>query len=85
MKNDRKSIKTDKTIKKYIIETHVCNFSLKPIDSGEYKEYNYDWKNKSGQNVFGGYHLAFTEQKNEMIRKDLLDEALRCAVTIGVR
>ena len=29
-------------------------------------------------------HLAFTEQKNEMIRKDLLDEALRCAVTIGV-
>ena len=29
--------------------------------------------------------MAFTEQKNEMIRKDLLDEALRCAVTIGVR
>ena len=23
--------------------------------------------------------MAFTEQKNEMIRKDLLDEALRCA------
>ena len=53
MKNDRKSIKTDKTdktIKKYIIETHVCNFSLKPIDRGEYKEYSYDRKNKSGQN-----------------------------------
>lgn len=32
-----------------------------------------------------GYHLAFTEQKNEMIRKDLLDEALRCTVTIGMR
>ena len=30
-------------------------------------------------------NLAFTEQKNEMIRKDLLDEALRCAVTIGMR
>ena len=29
--------------------------------------------------------MAFTEQKNEMIRKDLLDEALRCAVTIGMR
>jgi len=29
--------------------------------------------------------LAFTEQKNEMIRKDLLDEALRCAVTVGIR
>lgn len=29
--------------------------------------------------------MAFTEQKNEMIRKDLLDEALRCAVTIGGR
>lgn len=34
---------------------------------------------------FGGYRLAFTEQKNEMIRKDLLDEALHCAVTIGMR
>ncbi len=33
----------------------------------------------------GGYPLAFTEQKNEMIRKDLLDEALHCAVTIGMR
>lgn len=29
--------------------------------------------------------MAFTEQKNEMIRKDLLDEALCCAVTIGMR
>ncbi len=29
--------------------------------------------------------MAFTEQKNEMIRKDLLDEALRCTVTIGMR
>ena len=29
--------------------------------------------------------MAFTEQKNEMIRKDLLDEALRCAVTVGIR
>ena len=29
--------------------------------------------------------MAFTEQKNAMIRKDLLDEALRCAVTIGMR
>ena len=29
--------------------------------------------------------MAFTEQKNEMIRKDLLDEALRCAVTVGMR
>ena len=29
--------------------------------------------------------MAFTEQKNEMIRKDLLDEALHCAVTIGMR
>ena len=48
--SDRKSIKTDKTIKKYIIETHVCNFSLKPIDRGECKEYSYDRKNKSGQN-----------------------------------
>ena len=50
MKNDRKSIKTDKTIKKYIIETNVCNFSLKLIDRGECKEYSYDRKNKSGQN-----------------------------------
>lgn len=29
--------------------------------------------------------MAFTEQKNEMIREDLLDEALHCAVTIGMR
>lgn len=29
--------------------------------------------------------MAFTEQKNEMIRKDLVDEALRCAVTVGIR
>lgn len=29
--------------------------------------------------------MAFTEQKNEMIRRDLLDEALHCAVTIGMR
>lgn len=29
--------------------------------------------------------MAFTEQKNEMIRKDLLDEAMRCSVTIGMR
>lgn len=29
--------------------------------------------------------MAFKEQKNEMIRKDLLDEALHCAVTIGMR
>ena len=29
--------------------------------------------------------MAFTEQKNEMIRKDLLDEALRFAVTVGIR
>lgn len=29
--------------------------------------------------------MAFTEQKNEMISKDLLDEALCCAVTIGMR
>lgn len=29
--------------------------------------------------------MAFTEQKNEMIRKDLIQEALRCAVTIGMR
>ena len=29
--------------------------------------------------------MAFTEQKNAMIRKDSLDEALRCAVTIGMR
>ena len=29
--------------------------------------------------------MAFTEQKNEMIRKDLLDEALCCGVTIGMR
>ena len=29
--------------------------------------------------------MAFTEQKNEMIRKDLLNEALHCAVTIGMR
>ena len=35
--------------------------------------------------MLGGYHLAFTEQKNEMIRKDLLDEALCSAVTIGMR
>ena len=26
---------------------------LKPIDCGGYKEYNYDRKNKSGQNVWG--------------------------------
>ena len=37
------------------------------------------------KNGLGGYHLAFKEQKNEMIRKDLLDEALHCAVTIGMR
>lgn len=36
---------------KYVFVIFVCNFSLKPIDSGEYKEYNYDRKNKSGQNV----------------------------------
>lgn len=29
--------------------------------------------------------MAFTEQKNEMIRRDLMQEALRCAVTIGMR
>lgn len=29
--------------------------------------------------------MAFTEQKNEMIRRALLDEALRCAVTVGMR
>lgn len=29
--------------------------------------------------------MAFTEQQGERIRKDLLDEALRCAVTIGMR
>lgn len=29
--------------------------------------------------------MAFTEQRGERIRKDLLDEALRCAVTIGMR
>ena len=28
-------------------------FLWKPIDSGEYKEYNYDRKNKNGQNVLG--------------------------------
>lgn len=35
--------------------------------------------------IHGGYHLAFTEQQNEMIRKDLLNETLNCAVTIGMR
>lgn len=29
--------------------------------------------------------MAFTEQQGERIRKDLLDEALRCAATIGMR
>ena len=58
---------------------------MNPIDGTKYKEYNYDQKNKNSQKRFGGYHLAFTEQKNEMIRKDLLDEALHCAVTIGMR
>ena len=29
--------------------------------------------------------MAFTEQKNEVIRKILLEEALHCAVTIGMR
>ena len=29
--------------------------------------------------------MAFTEQKNEMIRRALLNEALRCAVTVGMR
>lgn len=38
---------------KYVFVIFICNFSLKPIDSGEYKEYNYDRKNKSGQNVLG--------------------------------
>lgn len=27
---------------KYVFVIFICNFSLKPIDSGEYKEYNYD-------------------------------------------
>lgn len=38
-----------------------------------------------GSNDIGGHRLAFSEQKNEMIRKDLSDEALHCAVTIGIR
>lgn len=29
--------------------------------------------------------MAFTEQKNELIRRELMDEALRCAVSIGMR
>lgn len=29
--------------------------------------------------------MAFTEQKNETIRKELVREALHCAVTVGVR
>ena len=35
----------------YVFVIFICNFSLKPIDSGEYKGYNYDRKNKIGQNV----------------------------------
>lgn len=29
--------------------------------------------------------MAFSEQKNQMIKKDLMDEAFSCAVTIGMR
>lgn len=29
--------------------------------------------------------MAFTQQKNEIIRRELLREALRCAVTVGMR
>ena len=36
---------------KCVFVIFICNFSLKPIDSGEYEEYNYDRENKSGQNV----------------------------------
>lgn len=36
---------------KYVFVIFICNFSLKSIDSGEHKEYNYDRKNKIGQNV----------------------------------
>lgn len=42
-------------------------------------------KTKSVKMFSKGVCLAFTEQKSEMIRKDLLNEALRCAVTIGMR
>ena len=38
---------------KYVFIIFICNFSLKPIDGGQYKEYNYDQKNKNGQNVLG--------------------------------
>ena len=38
---------------KYVFGIFIYNFSLKPIDSGQYKEYNCDRKNKSGQNVLG--------------------------------
>ena len=38
---------------KCVFVIFICSFSLKPIDSSEYKEYNYDRKNKSGQNVLG--------------------------------
>lgn len=33
----------------------------------------------------GGFCLAFSEQKNQMIKKDLMDEAFSCAITIGMR
>lgn len=50
---------------KYVFVIFICNFSLKPIDSGEYKEYNYDRKNKSGQNVLGviTWHLQNRKMK----------------------
>ena len=32
----------------------VCNFSLNPIDSTKYKEYNYDRKSKNGQKTVWG-------------------------------
>ena len=35
---------------KYVSIIFVCNFSLNPIDSTEYKEYNYDQKDESSQN-----------------------------------
>ena len=38
---------------KYVFVIFICNFSLKPIDSGEYKEYNYDQKAKAVKMFWG--------------------------------
>ena len=42
-------------------------------------------KTKRVKNVLGVITWRLQNKKNEMIRKDLLDEALRCAVTVGMR